>query len=374
MPQPSQILDAALHYAQSNLQNALVENPDIALRVQLVSRNIQNRAGVRLLLACLVAKIHRPQVDIRKPYTEIGDADSFSGRTYDERYITPFIIANNLPCNVTTAFLTPALRNIDYALTPEVVLVGRPREVYQATLQLLTDVYEGKVSPENLLAETVRMLLVVRNEQAQRMDSLLSSLQMSQVDVPLSGEAILTLIQQHLATRNASRLPVLAVAAAYKAAENYLGESVLPLEAHNAADSQTNSLGDVQISLPSDGNVITAYEMKMRKVTISDIDQAIAKITRTTPRIDNYIFITTEQITDEVKEYAASVYERMGGIEVVVLDCVGFLRHFLHLFHRLRMPFLNSYQELVLAEPNSSVSHLVKEAFLALRQAAESSE
>jgi DNA adenine methylase len=40
---------------------------------------------------CLLAKLHRPDVDIRKLYTEIGDPDAFSGRTYDERYITTFI-------------------------------------------------------------------------------------------------------------------------------------------------------------------------------------------------------------------------------------------------------------------------------------------
>ncbi|MEW5961394.1 MAG: DNA methyltransferase, partial [Chloroflexota bacterium] len=71
--------------------------------------------------------------------------------------------------------------------------------------------------------------------------------------------------------------------------------------------------------------------------------------------------------------YAATIHEK-AGIEMVVLDCLGFLRHFLHLFYRLRMRFLEAYQELLLAEPDSAVSQPLKEAFLALRQAAESSE
>jgi DNA adenine methylase len=61
-------------------------------------------------------------------------------------------------------------------------------------------------------------------------------------------------------------------------------------------------------------------------------------------------------------------------VEIVVLDCVGFLRHFLHLFHRLRTDFLDAYQELLLAEPDSAVSHALKEAFLTLRKAAEGAE
>lgn len=81
---------------------------------------------------------------------------------------------------------------------------------------------------------------------------------------------------------------------------------------------------------------------------------------------------TTKPIDPEVQAYAISLYEQTGGIEFVVLDCISFLRHFLHLFHRLRMQFLDAYQALVLAEPDSAVSQPLKEAFLALRRAAES--
>jgi DNA adenine methylase len=56
----------------------------------------------------------------------------------------------------------------------------------------------------------------------------------------------------------------------------------------------------------------------------------------------------------------------------MVLDCVGFVRHFLHFFHRRRQRFLDNYQKLVLDEPTSSVSQPLKEAFLALRAVAES--
>ncbi len=58
-------------------------------------------------------------------------------------------------------------------------------------------------------------------------------------------------------------------------------------------------------------------------------------------------------------------------MEIAVLDCMGFLRHFLHLFHRLRTEFLDAYQDLVLSQPESAVNQALKEAFLALRKAAE---
>ena len=73
-------------------------------------------------------------------------------------------------------------------------------------------------------------------------------------------------------------------------------------------------------------------------------------------------------------EYAAAFYEETGGTEIAILDCIGFLRHFLHLFHRVRADYLNAYQSLVLNEPDSAVSQSLKEAFLGLRQAAETDE
>ncbi|MDE3100116.1 MAG: hypothetical protein KGJ88_11645 [Verrucomicrobiota bacterium] len=90
--------------------------------------------------------------------------------------------------------------------------------------------------------------------------------------------------------------------------------------------------------------------------------------------VQNYIFITTEAVADEVRDHGRSKYDETGGVEIAILDCIGFLRHFLHLFHRLRKDFLDQYQVLVLKEPDSAVSQALKEAFLALRQAAESAD
>jgi hypothetical protein len=201
------------------------------------------------------------------------------------------------------------------------------------------------------------------------MDSLLAGLATSQGTVALSAEQTVCLFEQHLACRKASRLPVLVVAAAYKAAADHLGERVLPLSAHTAADEQTGALGDLQITLIDDDNVVTAYEMKTRRVTVQDIERALQKIGHATSKIDNYIFITTDRIDQDVQDHARILYEQTG-VEMVILDCLSFLRHFLHLFHRLRADYLNAYQELLLAEPESSVSQPLKEAFLALRQAA----
>jgi len=140
MADPRSILDSLLIEAVSDDYEPLQMDEDAKDRLLYVCHCGSNRAAVRLLMACLLAKVDRPEIDPREPYTEIGSDGCFSGRTYDERFISGFIAENDLPCNPTTAFLTPALRNIDRPLSLELEIVGRPRRVYADAIALLDDV------------------------------------------------------------------------------------------------------------------------------------------------------------------------------------------------------------------------------------------
>lgn len=371
---PKDILQNVLQRAENSKSITVISDTDVRNRIAYICRCASNRAGVRLLMSCLLGKLHRPEVDPRNPYTEIGTPDSFSGRTYDEKYLTNFISEHRLPCNPTTAFLTPTLRNINKPLTMNVVLIGRPRELYAEVLALLDDIACNRIDPMLVFIEVVRVLISIRDEKLFRMASLIEAIKNGEGALPLSSEAIVGLIEQHLACKNSSRLPVLIVSAAYKTVGERIGEKCLSLQSHNAADLQTGCIGDVEVCLLNDNNVVTAYEMKMKMITINDIDVALAKIARAVSKPQNYIFITTDTIEPSVMDYAKKMYEETGGIEIVILDCLSFLKHFLHFFHRSRAAYLTIYQEILLEEPDSAVGQTLKEAFLALRQAAESGE
>ncbi len=369
-----EILDEALVRASTARHKTLLSDESIRERIDFICRCTSNRSCVRLLLSCLLAKIHKPHIDVCKPYTEIGTQDSFSGRGYDEHWIAPFISEHRLPVNSTTAFLTPVLRNINRPLSIDIELIGRPRELYQKTLLLLDDVAADRLDAGAALAEAIRVLLLLRDEKLSRIESLVDSLKRAQGSVPLSSEAICTLVGQHLRCKNASRLPVLVLTAAYKVLEFCWTERARPLNAHNAADRQTGALGDIEIFLEGEDVIVTVYEMKLKCVSRDDIDVAKIKIARAESRIQNYLFVTTDPIDSAVAEYAADFYEESGGIEIAIIGCLDFLRQFLHLFHRQRMAYLDEYQLLVLKEPDSAVNQSLKEAFLALRNAAESGE
>ncbi len=374
MPDPVHILSEFFSSAISQDYRPIQAPPEVLKKIEYVCECVSNRAGVRLLMACLLAKVHKPDINPTKPYTEIGSDDCFSGRTYDERYISRFIADKDLPCNPTTAFLTPALRNIDNPLSTDLEIIGRPRQVYIDTISLLHFVEDGKIDASELLVDVIHRLILIRNSKKESLSKKLEELKNHSAEIILSSEETITLIEQHLSCKHSSRLPVLLVAAAYNAAKNRIGEQIRPLLSHTAADEQTGSMGDVEVCLINDENVRTVYEMKMKKVLREDIDRAIQKIANGGESIDNYIFITTDEIDENIFEYAKSMYEKLGQREIAILDCVGFLRHFLHFFHRLRRRFIDEYQELVINEPESAVRHELKEVFLHLRQVAETRE
>lgn len=373
----SEILETAYGDASRHLFESFIKDLDARSGIAYIALCPGNRAGARFLLAAALAKINQPKVDIRKPFIQAysggANTNAYPGRNYDEQYVFDFITKHKLPCSSTTAFLTPAFRTKNIVLDMNQKLRGRPPELYESILKVLHAIQSRKISADAVLRETIRVLILERDARAKRLQELKQNLQEQSDELPLSSEDTVKLIEQHLALKNAARLPVLVIAAAYAAAADKLGENVLRLNAHNAADKQTGAMGDVEITLANDDRVVTTYEMKDKMVTMGDIDIAIQKIAEGTD-IQNYIFVTTEGIDATVREYAAKQYKELGGVEIAILDCIGFLRHFLHLFHRMRAEFLDAYQDLVLSQPESGVNQALKEAFLALRKAAQAAE
>lgn len=206
--------------------------------------------------------------------------------------------------------------------------------------------------------------VIAQVERKTRIKVLLSGVNRVPDALPLSSEDTVNLIEQHLGGKGSSRLPALIVAATFRAAKiRWAGN-----------EEQAGAVGDIQITIPGGYKMVTRYEMKNKAVQHGNIDRVLQKIAAQGKHVQNYIFITTEPVAEDIREYARLKYDEMGGVEIAILDCIGFLRHFLHLFHRLRKDFLDQYQSLVLHELDSAVSQDLKEAFLALCQAAESAD
>jgi DNA adenine methylase len=193
----SKILNESYERVVKRPERTLIADAAIRNRAEVVALCLKNRAGVRALLAGLLAKLHNPRVDIRKPYTEIagetGD-DLYSGRLYDERYIQALAeVPYSLPINVTTAFLTPGFRTKNIVLKINTQLEGWPAEMYEALLQLFDDIQGNRVKAGALMDEVIRLLIVEREQRQASLQNLVRDIRRTTDKLPLSVEDIVAL-------------------------------------------------------------------------------------------------------------------------------------------------------------------------------------
>ena len=114
MSKPQNKLEGFYQTSFKNKKKSFIRLDKLRKKVEFICRNNGTKAPIRFLMSCLLAKIDNPKVDIRKPYTEINDKDTYSGRGYDESFVQAFIHKYKLPCNSTTAYLSPVFRNIEF--------------------------------------------------------------------------------------------------------------------------------------------------------------------------------------------------------------------------------------------------------------------
>jgi hypothetical protein len=97
---PDAILEDCFQRAEASLQDRSTLNLEHWSRIERICLASKPRSPIRFLMSCLLAKLHNPALDPRKPYTKIGTPDSFSGRNeYDEQYVWKFAKRHRLPVN-----------------------------------------------------------------------------------------------------------------------------------------------------------------------------------------------------------------------------------------------------------------------------------
>lgn len=62
MEKPTNILNVIFARTEKHLSKPFLKEKEVLQRVEFITRNIQNRAGVRLLMSCLLAKLDNPKV------------------------------------------------------------------------------------------------------------------------------------------------------------------------------------------------------------------------------------------------------------------------------------------------------------------------
>ena len=309
-----------------------------------------------VLMTSLVYKIQFPKQDIRNH--QDGIANGYSGRTFDTRYITPFLKKCKFPAMAESGWLTRSLEqkmpyNLEYtgAITPA--------NLKTAFLTLLDNVQNQAADSTDYLSFILQGLIIQRNAQ--------------QIDLPkptvLAINTILNLLEQHFNTKytadGASRLPVLAFYAIYQCLLNetkrFEGKQLLPLESHTSADMRSGRIGDIEL-LDEQGRSFEAVEVKHGiPISLQLVQDAHNKFSTTAVK-RYYILSTAQYPTGQAWDDIQTEIQRIKnthGCQLIVNGIMPSLKYYLRLLDNT-FEFIDCYVNLLEADGALKFEHKVR--------------
>jgi DNA (cytosine-5)-methyltransferase 1 len=265
------------------------------------------------IITCLAIKSARPGADVRYHQTQIQkDTERSAGvnfRGISEDVVYPWLDRNRFEGAKsgwqTRTLERPKPYNMDYA--------ENIAHVKQEFLTVFDELEEHHQSATEALAYLIYKQ-VVRREDVKITLSVPKTQDIS---------TIVDMLRKHFfrsykGSKGASRLPVLALHAIYtvmvKELKRYDGKSVVELNEHSAADSQTGSIGDIEVKDNTTGEIFEAVEVKhnlsITEAIAADVQQKVMD-----KSIARYYILTTHNNCEPddgakaIIENIKSVYE-----------------------------------------------------------------
>ncbi|MBU3999894.1 DNA methyltransferase [Patescibacteria group bacterium] len=330
---------------------------------RIISNAESFKAIVTVLATSLVKKIENPKQDIRYHKNELKGG--YSGRTFDTKFITPFFKKYFPRFSMKeSGWLT---RSIEQPHPFTIKFPGkiRNKDVKQAFLQILYDVEENKVYPENYLTA----LLILLAREIIRSNSLLLKNKLNFQKKNLTINLITESLKEHFFTKyknaGASRLPVIAIYSIYEILlrdiARYKGKKLLPLKSHVASDIKAKEIGDVEIIDEKRKSIFEGVEIKHGiPIDFFIVRDACEKI-KDIPIERYYILTTAEPNIKKGEEQKVlrivNDIRKNHGCEIVVNGLIYSLKYYLRLVQNLD-EFMTRYSKNIKIE--ASVSTVVK--------------
>jgi DNA (cytosine-5)-methyltransferase 1 len=222
---------------------------------EILNKSESAKGVLTVVITSVVYKIFHPDQDIRKHQTSIEGG--YSGRTFDSKYITPFLKHQKFPAMAESGWLT---RSLEQKVPYDFHYSGAisPPSLKEAFLYIIDLIQTGK-DLEQILSYLLQGLIIQRNKQ--------------QIDLAkplhLPILTIVDILKKHFehkySAEGASRLPVLALYATYQClileVKRFEGKKLLDIESHTSADSRSGRIGDIDI-VDEKGRAFEAVEVK----------------------------------------------------------------------------------------------------------------
>lgn len=337
--------------ARQNYETALRDETTERVKL-IVSRSESSKGMMTVLVTLFTHKIVNPNQDIR--YHQAQQTNGFAGRSIDKDVITPFMKSVSFPAMSESGWLTRSLEQ-PHPYTLDYPGNIKPHTVKSAFLQLIDEVQCHGVSAEEVLKFIFKLLIKQRDSQNIELAKPHS----------LSIASIIKLLEKHFtyryATPGASRLPTLAVYAAYQCmmtqVARYSGKTLCPLESHNSADAQSGRIGDIDVN-NEDGSAFEGVEIKHQiPITAQLVADAYEKFK--TDRTDRYYLLTTANMDaadwEAIDEKIVRI-SQIHGCQVIVNGVYSTLKYYLRLLND-PVDFIDKYVELMKHDETVKFQH-----------------
>ncbi|MEP6803525.1 MAG: hypothetical protein ABI892_03305 [Flavobacterium sp.] len=345
----SMIVVGSKETISSNLQQNQKDLLDIVLKY-----SEQAKACLAVIMTSLTYKFFNPTQDIRKHQASISNG--YAGRTYDQKNITPFLKSKKFPAMQSgSGWLTRSFEQ-KMPFTKDFTGAISPKELKVVFLDVLDNVENG-VNCLDYLNYLIQGLIIQRNKQTIDLAK----------PTTLSISLILFLLEKHFSgsykAEGASRLPVLAIYAAYECLINetkrFENKQLLPLENHTSSDKSSGRIGDIDI-INEKNREFESVEVKYGiPITLQLVQDAYAKF-QTTPVDRYYILSTAESNKDEWAKIEIEVQsiKNIHGCQLIVNGIMPTLKYYLRLLTNT-FEFIENYVNLL--EDDTSLKYEHKE-------------
>lgn len=352
---PTDILHFAYDQAtQISVTLSTLQQASITTLVQYA----ESQKGVlTALITSLVKKIETPTQDVR--YHKVELPNGYSGRSYDTRYITPFL-REHFPrlAMAESGWLT---RSIEQAHPFTLDFPGKiaNTQVKLAFLEILQDIETNDADPQAYLVALLAGLLAAEFER--------KAIEYYATDAILTVEQVMHLLREHFYfdyhVSGGARLPVLAVYAAYEllmsALPRYQEKQLLPLKRHSTPDNTSGSIGDIEVINLSDHEFFEAIEIKHNKpISAAMVNLAIGKI-RDLP-VKRYLLLTTaEPNTNDLHSITPLIAQMLAshGCEIIINGVMPTLKYYLRLLETPQQ-FVMCYEKHLLGDYDLKRIHI----------------
>lgn len=307
----------------------------------IISESENNKGVYTVLITSVAYKILHPEQDVRKHQSSIPGG--YSGRTFDTKHITPFLKRCGFPAMAESGWLT---RSLEQKVAYNRNYPGAIKEpLKKCFLLIINDIEDGKIAPDIVLDYLFQALILQRENKI--------------IDLAtpqnLSINEIINLLDKHFhshyKSHGASRLPVLALYAAYecliKECKRFYGKALQPLESHTSADTRSGRIGDIDIN-DNDGTPFEAVEVKFDiSVSAEIVLNAKRKIEKT--KVQRYYILSTKKpVEADLDEIDRTVKQlkNIHGCQLVVNGVMPTLKYYLRLIENTSA-FIDHYTQLL---------------------------